>query len=198
MRETGSGILPAECLVEHIVQRQRREPLLAPDDLGDFHQVVVHDIGQVVCGQLVRSLPQNLVVQGVGVDLDMAADHVVHCHDGILRHLETDGPVGGLLKQPGSFFLAQCQGIAQGETGFLIVGEGLSAGLSCAAHRIQLLGGVESVVSVSVRDELLCKSAVDAASLALPVGGVRVLRGSSLDDLPVFVYSLVRYNTAPV
>ena len=64
MREARHSVLPAESLVEQVVQRQGRQPLFASDDLGDFHQMVVHYVGQVVGRQLVGPLPKHLVVEG--------------------------------------------------------------------------------------------------------------------------------------
>ena len=49
MGEAGHSVGPSESAVE--------KPLLASDDVGDFHQVVIHDVSQMVCGQLVGALP---------------------------------------------------------------------------------------------------------------------------------------------
>ena len=49
----GHRVFPAESTVEQHVQWGRRQPLLAADDVRNFHQVVIHDVGQMVGGQLV-------------------------------------------------------------------------------------------------------------------------------------------------
>ncbi len=67
--------------------------------LGDLHEVVIDDVCEVIGWELVRSLPEHLVVECVGIDLHMAADHVVHRHDCVLRHLETNGPVRAAVKE---------------------------------------------------------------------------------------------------
>ena len=53
--------LPAERLVEPEVLGRGRDPLLGADDVGDAHEVVVDDVGQVVGGQAV-ALEEHLVV----------------------------------------------------------------------------------------------------------------------------------------
>ena len=86
MREAGLRILPAESLIQQIVQGQGREPFLAADDLRDLHQMVVHDVGQVVGRQFVGAFPEHLVVERIAVDFDVAADQVVHRHDPVFRN----------------------------------------------------------------------------------------------------------------
>ena len=61
--------------------------------------MVVHDVCKVVCRELVRSLPEYLVVEGVCVHLYMTTDKVVHLHDSVLRHLESDCPVCTCFKK---------------------------------------------------------------------------------------------------
>ena len=56
--------LPAEGLVEQDVFRGGGDPLLGADDVGDPHQVVVDDIGEVIGGEAV-GLHQHLVVDVV-------------------------------------------------------------------------------------------------------------------------------------
>ena len=50
-------------------------PLLGADDVGDLHQVVVHDVGQVIGGEAV-GLEQHLVVHVVVGEGDGAAKFV--------------------------------------------------------------------------------------------------------------------------
>ena len=99
MSEAGHGIGPAECLVQEVVERQGREPLLAADDFRNFHQMVIDDVGEVVGRQFVRPFPEYLVIQRIRVDFDVTPDEVVHLDDPSLGHLEPDGPVRGGLQQ---------------------------------------------------------------------------------------------------
>ena len=70
------------------MQRQRREPLLPPHHVGDLHQVIVYDVGQVVGGHAI-GLEQHLVVEGVGVNHHFAPHQVGEPDLFVLRHPET-------------------------------------------------------------------------------------------------------------
>ena len=107
-REVGESrprILPAEGLVKKIMEREGRKPFFAADNLGDLHQMVIHDVCEMIGRKFVGLLPENLVIKCVGVDLDVSADEVIHPDDCVLRHLETDCPAVGLTEQPLSLFL---------------------------------------------------------------------------------------------
>ena len=56
--------LPAEGAVEQNVLRRRGDPLLGADHVGDLHQVIVDDVGEMVGGEAV-GLHQHLVVDVV-------------------------------------------------------------------------------------------------------------------------------------
>ena len=71
------GIFPTEGTVEHDVQRSTGQPLLAANDMGNLHQVVVDDIRQVIGRQFVGTLIQHLVVADIALDTYFAADEVV-------------------------------------------------------------------------------------------------------------------------
>ena len=180
------------------MERQGRKPFLSTDDLGDLHQVIVHDVGEVVGRKLVGSLPEHLVVQGVGVHLDMSTDQVVHLHDSVGRHLEAYGPVGSLLKQPLDLILREGQRVAHRHPCHLIVDECLAGGLSLSAGLFQSLGGVESIVGVAVLDQLLGVLAIYSAPLTLTVRSVRMALGSGLDNLAVLIHTFVRNDSAPI
>ena len=81
------------------MEGQGRKPFFASDHFADFHQVVVNYVCKVVCRQFVSPLPEHLVVEGVGIDLDMAPDKVIHLDYSVLRHLEPDCPVGCLFEE---------------------------------------------------------------------------------------------------
>ena len=46
--------------------------------MRDFHEVVVHDVGKVVCGQVIGTFVQDLVVQNAAVDAYVSTNHVVY------------------------------------------------------------------------------------------------------------------------
>ena len=68
--------LVAQRLVQKQVPGRAGYPLLGPDDVADFHGVVVDDIGQVI-GRVAVRLQQHEVVDGAVLEDDIAADQVV-------------------------------------------------------------------------------------------------------------------------
>ena len=68
--------LPAEGLIEKDVLRRRGDELRAADDMGNAHEVVVHDVGEIVRGHPV-ALDEYLILQFSVVDGDGAVHDVV-------------------------------------------------------------------------------------------------------------------------
>ena len=93
---------PAESVIQKVILRRRGQILAAADDVGDAHEVVVHDIGKVVGGHTV-GLDQNLVVQLLDIDLDVAIDNIVKARHAALGNFLADdirlpgGQLGGDL-----------------------------------------------------------------------------------------------------
>ena len=159
--------------------------------------MVVHYVREMICGQFIGTLPQHLVVQGAGVDLDMPADHVVHLHHLVFRHLETHSPVGGLRQKPFNLGGGQSQRIAQMSPRLVVIDKGLAVGLCLCACGGKGFGGIESIISIAARHQLLGILAVDAPPLALAVRRMRMPLGRSLHHLAVGIHALVRHYAAP-
>ena len=197
MSETGHRVFPAERFIQEIVKGQGGKPFLSADDLRDFHQMVVHDIGKVIGGEFIGPFPEHFVVQGVRVHLHVAADQVFHFHDTAQRHLEADGPVGGGFQKPLHFFRAQAERIAETAPRGGIVHERLFGSLGGGAAAVQLFGRIKGVVRPSGSHQLLCILAVDGAPLALPVRSVRMTGRCRFHHLSVLVHALVGDDAAP-
>ena len=180
------------------MERERGQPLLAADNLGNLHQMVVYDVCEVVGGQFVSPLPKNLIVQGRGVDLDMAADKVVHLHYPVAGHLEAHGPVRSLLQQARDLFGRKRQRVAQRRPRLVVVDERLAACLGRSSARRQFLRRIEGIVCPSLSDQLLGISAVDRPALRLPVRGMGVFLRSDGHYLAILVDTLVGNDAAPV
>ena len=67
--------LPAEGFVEEDVLGGGGDPLFGADDVGDLHEVVVDDVGEVVGGEAV-GLHEDLIVDVVVIEGDVAAEFV--------------------------------------------------------------------------------------------------------------------------
>ena len=80
VHEVGARVGPAECLVEKHVEGCRGEPFLTADHVGDFHQVVVDNVGQVIGGQIVGALVEHFVIEDRRIDGHLSAEQVVDLH----------------------------------------------------------------------------------------------------------------------
>ena len=134
--------------------------------MGDAHEVVVDDIGEVVGGQTVR-LHEDLVVQGGVLHRDVAEHHVVEGGGAFPGDLLADdiGHAGGHL---GPGFL-QAQG---------------AAGIVAPVKRAGVLLGLglfaEAVVGVAPLHQELGVLAVKAAALGLHIGSHRAAQVGTL------------------
>ena len=156
------GLFPAESLVQQVVLGGGGQILAAADDVGNAHQVVIHHVGEVVGGHAV-GLNQNLVVQFLDVDLDMAVDHIVETgHAGFGDLLADDVRLtGGQLGV--DLLLSQVAAVA------VVVGH-LTGGALGLVHLVQAVLGAEAVVSLAFLDELLGILFEHAHALALHIG----------------------------
>ena len=64
--------IPAEGFVEEDVLGGGGDPFFGADDVGDVHEVVIDDVGEVIGGEAV-GLHEDLVVDVVVRELDIAA-----------------------------------------------------------------------------------------------------------------------------
>ena len=163
--EVRARVLPSEGFVEQVVQGEGGEPLLAADHVGHLHQVVVHDVGQVVGGKFVGLLPEHLIIQRAGVDGDMAADQVVHLHQPVRIDLEADGPVVGLHQAAHHLFGGERQGVLKREARLVVVGEGAFLGFGGGTQGGELFGAVEGIVREALGNQLFGIFPVDVAAL---------------------------------
>ena len=63
MCEARHSILPTESTVQQHVQGSAWQPFLATDYVCHLHQMVVHNVCQMICWQVVSTLVQHLIVQ---------------------------------------------------------------------------------------------------------------------------------------
>ena len=166
MSELWHGVLPAESLVEQYMQRGTGQPLLTADDMGDAHEVVVDDVGEVVGGQLIAALVEHLVVEDVAFHRYVAADEVV---DGnLLSRLYHEAD--GVLFAVGNHLLHLLGGDGQGVAHLhTCVGVVLEV-LHLVALLLQLFRRVEGIVGLSGVEQLPDVFLVYITALALPVG----------------------------
>ena len=179
MGEARHRVLPAKGAVEQHVERCRRQPLLAADDVRHLHQVVVDDVGQMVGRQLVGALPQHLIVEDRAVDADVAANYVVDVH--ILARLDEEADDVGvpLGDEAVGIFLAECQRVAH-----LVARRGVVLEvLHLLALGGQFLGRIEGDVGASGVEELADIFLIDFLALALAVRAVVAAEADAFVEL---------------
>src|SRR6185437_9078091 len=164
--------LPAQEVVQQNVLRGAADPLVATQDVGDLHQVVVDHVRQVIRRPAV-GLEQYLIVDQLVLEGDLATKDVVKRRLSGFWHRQTHDT---RLAVPRSLFLL---GPAE-VTAEAIVARWLFARFLGRAHFGQPLKCTEAAVCVAARDELVGVAAVDWQALGLEV---RLKRPSDLGPL---------------
>ena len=147
------------------MERCARQPFLTTDDVGDLHQVVIDDVGQMIGRQLVGTLVEHFVVEDVALDTHVAADHVVDMDLLARLHLEAYGILHTVVDELSPLLFGQSQRVAHLHACGSVVLEVLHLGALC----LQLFGCVEGIVSLAGLKQLVDVFLVDLAALALTV-----------------------------
>ena len=112
MGKSRHRIFPTESTIEQYMKWCTGQPLLTTYHMAHFHQMVVHDIGQMVGGQVVGTFIQHLVIEDGRVDHHSSANQVVHFYVHIRLHEETNHILRPLGNETLHFFGRQCQRVA--------------------------------------------------------------------------------------
>ena len=141
--------------------------------------MVVHDVGKVVCGQLVSALIEHLVVQNVALYLDVAADHIVHVHLYSGLHLEAYHILFAVGDAALHLLLRKSERVGHLLTCTCVVLEVLHS----STLGFELFGRIEGDVSLVVSKELVNVLLVYGATLALTVRTVIAAEAHTLVKL---------------
>src|SRR5262249_37301965 len=126
------------------------------------HQVVIHDVGQMVRGIAIR-LEQYLVIDLLVIEGDRATKRVVDDSRATLLHLE---PHHRGLALPGS-------SVAWGTmTAQPIIAQHLFIPALLLAHGLQALGSARTAIRGTGIDHLLGIALIQTQTLRLPVGSI--------------------------
>ena len=166
--KTGHGVLPAKGTVEQHMQGSTGQPLFATDDMGDFHEMVVDDVGQMIGGQLVGTLEEHLVVEDVALDDHIAAYHVVDMDVLARLYLEAHHILVAVGNELLHLVGRHGERIAHHATGVGVILEVFHLG----TLGLKFLGGVEGDVGLVLGQQLLHIFLVDGAALTLAIGSM--------------------------
>ena len=172
-------ILPTESLIEQHVERSRGQPLLTTNDVGDLHQMVVDDIGQMIGGQLVCTLEEHLIVEDIRLHTNLTTNQVVDQHLLSSLDLETDHILLAVGYQLLHFFFRKCQRVAHLATGVAVILEILDF----STLGFQLLWGIKGNIGLIGIEQLLHIFLIDIATLTLAIGTFVATEGDTLVEL---------------
>ena len=159
-------ILPAKCLVQQYMQGGRRQPLLATDHVGDLHQMVVHDIGQMVSRQLIGTLIEYLIIEDIALHAHLSTNQVIHQHLLSCLDLKAHHILLTIGNQLLHLLLRQCQRVTHHTTGMTVVLEILYL----LTLSLQFLRGIKGDIGFTSIQQLLHILLVDVTALTLAVG----------------------------
>ena len=159
-------ILPSKCLIQQYMQGGRRQPLLTTNHMGNFHQMVIHNICQMIGRQLVGTLIKHLIVENIALHAHVATNQVIHHH--LLSSLDLKAhhillTIGNQLLH---LLLRQCQRVTHHTTGMTIVLEILYL----LTLSLQFLRGIKGDIGFTSIQQLLHILLVDVTALTLAVG----------------------------
>ena len=151
--------------------------------MGDFHQMVVHNVGKMISRQLIGALIEHLIVEDVTLHTHIATNEVIHVNLLTRLHLKTHGVLRVAVQQLVYLFLRQGKRVAHLHTTAGIVLE--------VGHLLTLLGQflrcVKSQIGLVAVEQLLHVALVYLATLALTVRAV----------LAPKAYAFVKFDTQP-
>ena len=183
MGKTWHSVFPAKSLIEQHMQGSTWQPLLTTNHVGNLHQMVVHDVGKMICWQLVCALIEHLVVQDITHHLHVSSYHIVDMNLLSWFNLETNCILLTICDELIYLLLGKGERVAHLHTGMGIVLEILNL----STLSFQLLGSIESDISLTRIEQLLHIFLIDVATLTL---AVRTM-------LSTKAYTLVKLDTEP-
>ena len=156
---------PTEILIKQQMLGRRRYPFFAAHHMGDAHQMVIDDIGQMVGRQAVR-LHQHLHIDDGIFKFDFAAQRILHDAFPFGRDFHADDMADAFGIQLGAV------GIGQRQAGAVIFRRLLGGDL-VPPHRGQLFRCAIAFERMAVGQQPVAMFGVDRAAFRLAIGSVR-------------------------
>ena len=69
--------------------RRTWQPFFSPYDVCDFHQVIIHNIGQVVSRHAI-AFEYYFIIQLIAAESDIASDAILYMYLHIMRYVQSD------------------------------------------------------------------------------------------------------------
>lgn len=157
-----SGRRPAKGGIQADVLGRAGNPFFATQDVGNLHQVIIHDVGEVISGEAVAFDEDEIILLRIWIG-DGAADDINKISGAVEGHFEAnDGRRAG-GEGAGDFVWRKIAAMA--------VVAGLRA-LLCT-EGFEALGRAETAVSVTGGEKLVGVVLIEMNALGLKIRGVR-------------------------
>ena len=159
--------LPAERLVEAVIFRGGGQIFVASHHVGDPHEMIIHDICEIIGREPVR-LNQDHIIQLTVRNCDVSVDLIVEGSLAFVRYVQADDPRFPRRKICLYFFPAQAETV-------LVINHNVRPVVrNRCLKRLQTFLITEAVIGVSLLHKLLCVFEIQPGriSLALHIGTV--------------------------
>ena len=194
-------VCPSECFIQQHVEWGRRQPFLTANHVGHLHQVVIHDVSQVIGWQFVCTLIKHLVVKNRRVNLHFATNQVIHQHIASWLNLEADHILLAVGNTLFHFLFRHRQRVAHLSACACVILEILHF----FTLLVQLFRRIECIVSLVCVQQHLHIFLVDVATLTLSIRSMISSKRNSLvklDAQPLErlndIFFRTRYKTSGV
>ena len=127
--------------------------------------MIIHDIRQMVCWQLICTLEEYLIVEDICLHTYLTTDEVIHEHLLSTINLEAHHILVPFGNQSFYFLLRQCQRVTHLTASMAVVLEVLDLG----TLRLQFLWGIEGDICLIGIQQLLHIFLIDITTLTLTV-----------------------------
>ena len=164
--------LPAEVLIQQDVFRCRIDPLFAANHMGNFHEVIIHHISEMVSWHAVR-LNQYLHIDLRPGDIYLATQDIFKFALTVSRNLHANHMLIACRLLRFTLFPSQAQAMTI-VTGLTLVQHLL------LAHLIESLGATETAKSGSIVQQLLNMLRINRRALTLPIRASTTLTAGAL------------------
>ena len=170
---------PAESFIEKDVERCAGQPFFAANNVCYLHQMVVHNVGEMVGGEFVGTLVENLVVEDAAVYAYFSTNDVVHNDVSSRFDQETNHVLLAFGYKSIDFFFWHYKRVAHLHSCACIVLEVFYFCTFC----IQFFGCVKGDVGLSAVEKLLNILFIYVATFALTIWSVIASETHALVEL---------------
>src|SRR5450756_971689 len=103
MSKDGAGKIPST--IKQYLYRRIGQMVLAPDDMGNIHEMIINNHGKIISGQPIGTNDDKIAKRAT-LELHSSADHIFK-FDGTILHHKTPGRTSSLIFTSHALFNGQ-------------------------------------------------------------------------------------------